>query len=69
MLQRIAHSEGAVTRQVYAPTGAVSYNNEYVLRDHLGNARVTFTDGVSRGEGYWYWNPNNYTYTFILTFR
>ena len=61
VLQRIAHTEGAVTRQVYAPTGAVSYNHEYVLRDHLGNARVTFTDGVSRGDAYWDWN----TWTYI----
>ncbi len=49
VLQRIAHTEGAVTRQVYAPTGAVSYNHEYVLRDHLGNTRVTFTDANNDG--------------------
>ncbi len=60
VLQRIAHTEGAVTRQVYAPTGAVSYNHEYVLRDHLGNARVTFTDGISRGDAYFDWNTWTY---------
>ena len=39
MLQRIAHTEGAVTRQDDG-----SFLHEYVLRDHLGNTRVTFSD-------------------------
>ena len=39
MLQRIAHTEGAVTRQDDG-----SFLHEYVLRDHLGNTRVTFRD-------------------------
>jgi RHS repeat-associated protein len=38
-LQRIAHTEGSVSRQTDG-----SMKHEYVLRDHLGNTRVTFTD-------------------------
>jgi RHS repeat-associated protein len=56
VLQRVAHSEGAVVRNDYG-----QYQHEYVLRDHLGNTRVTFTDGVNKGEPYWDWN----TYTYI----
>ena len=44
VLQRIAHTEGAVTRQ----TNGV-YEHEYVLRDHLGNTRVTFSDANNDG--------------------
>jgi RHS repeat-associated protein len=55
ILQRVAHSEGAVVRN---DLGA--YQHEYVLRDHLGNTRVTFTDGVNKGEPYWDWS--NYSY-------
>ncbi len=40
VLQRISHTEGAVVRQTDG-----SYLHEYVLRDHLGNTRVTFSDG------------------------
>jgi RHS repeat-associated protein len=43
-LQRIAHTEGSVTRQTDG-----SYRHEYVLRDHLGNTRVTFTDADNDG--------------------
>jgi RHS repeat-associated protein len=43
VLQRIAHSEGAVVRNDFG-----LYQQEYVLRDHLGNTRVTFRDGVNR---------------------
>jgi RHS repeat-associated protein len=55
LLERVAHSEGAVVRN--APG---QYQHEYVLRDHLGNTRVTFRDGVYKGEPYW--NYSNYTY-------
>jgi RHS repeat-associated protein len=55
ILQRVAHSEGAVVRNDFG-----QYQHEYVLRDHLGNTRVTFTDGVNKGEPYWNWS--NYTY-------
>jgi RHS repeat-associated protein len=43
-LQRIAHTEGSVTRQTDG-----SYRHEYVLRDHLGNTRVTFSDANNDG--------------------
>jgi RHS repeat-associated protein len=56
ILQRVAHSEGAVVRNDFG-----QYQHEYVLRDHLGNTRVTFTDGVNKGEPYWDWN----TYTYM----
>ena len=44
MLQRFAHTEGAAVRNATA-----GYDYEYVLRDHLGNARVTFSDGDYNG--------------------
>jgi RHS repeat-associated protein len=44
VLQRITHSEGSVSRN---DQGA--YEHEYVLRDHLGNTRVTFTDSNNDG--------------------
>jgi RHS repeat-associated protein len=44
ILQRVAHSEGAVVRNDFG-----QYQHEYVLRDHLGNTRVTFRDGENRG--------------------
>jgi RHS repeat-associated protein len=50
-LERIAHSEGAVVQN---DLGA--YQHEYVLRDHLGNTRVTFRDGVNKGEPYDDWS-------------
>jgi RHS repeat-associated protein len=55
ILQRVAHSEGAVVRNDFG-----QYQHEYVLRDHLGNMRVTLTDGVNKGEPYWDWS--NYSY-------
>jgi RHS repeat-associated protein len=55
ILQRVAHSEGAVVQNEFG-----QYQHEYVLRDHLGNTRVTFTDGVNKGEPYWDWS--NYSY-------
>jgi RHS repeat-associated protein len=48
--QRIAHSEGSVVK---AASGVWQY--EYVLRDHLGNTRVTFQDGESKGLPYLDW--------------
>ena len=39
VLQRIAHTEGSLSRQ-----DDDKFLQEYVLRDHLGNTRVTFTD-------------------------
>jgi RHS repeat-associated protein len=61
ILQRVAHSEGAVVQN---DLGA--YQHEYVLRDHLGNTRVTFRDGSNKGDPYEDWtfgfpilvNPN-----------
>ncbi len=44
VIQRIAHTEGSVSRQ-----NDGSYLQEYVLRDHLGNTRVTFTDANNDG--------------------
>jgi RHS repeat-associated protein len=43
-LERVAHAEGAITRNA-----ADAYEYEYVLRDHLGNTRVTFADGNNDG--------------------
>ena len=42
-LQRIAHTEGSVSLKSEIG-GAESYRHEYVIKDHLGNARVTYTD-------------------------
>ena len=39
LLQRIGHTEGSVSKQDDG-----TYAHEYVLRDHLGNTRVTFSD-------------------------
>ena len=39
VLQRVAHTEGSLSRQ-----DDDRFLQEYVLRDHLGNTRVTFTD-------------------------
>jgi RHS repeat-associated protein len=44
VLQRVAHTEGSVVRQLDA-----TYIHEYTLRDHLGNTRVTFTDANNDG--------------------
>ena len=37
------------------------YDNEFALRDHLGNTRVTFKDGTNKGAVYYDWA----TYTYI----
>ena len=44
VLQRIAHTEGSLSRQ-----DDDKFLQEYVLRDHLGNTRVTFTDADNDG--------------------
>jgi RHS repeat-associated protein len=44
LLQRVAHDEGAIVRNAQGV-----YEQEYVLRDHLGNTRVTFTDSNNDG--------------------
>jgi hypothetical protein len=51
ILQRVPHSEGAVVQNEFG-----AYEHQYTLRDHLGNARVTFRDGVNKGEAYVDWN-------------
>jgi RHS repeat-associated protein len=43
-LQRIPHTEGAVVRNEFG-----AYEHQYDLRDHLGNTRVTFRDGINYG--------------------
>lgn len=58
VLQRLAHTEGAVVRNDFG-----AYDQEYVLRDHLGNVRVMFKDGTNKGDAYYtdYWqyiDPN-----------
>jgi RHS repeat-associated protein len=44
VLQRVAHTEGSVVRN-----DAGTMELEYVLRDHLGNTRVTFSDANNDG--------------------
>jgi RHS repeat-associated protein len=44
-LQRVAHTEGSVSLQ----SDGVTYQHEYVLKDHLGNARVTYSDSDNDG--------------------
>ena len=43
-LDRVAHTEGGVVKQSDG-----SFMHEYVLRDHLGNTRVTFSDANNDG--------------------
>jgi RHS repeat-associated protein len=45
VLDRIATTEGAVVRQ----PDAVTFLHEYTIKDHLGNARVTYSDANSDG--------------------
>ncbi len=40
VLQRFAHTEGSVSLQADGST----YKHEYVIKDHLGNTRVTYRD-------------------------
>jgi RHS repeat-associated protein len=54
-LQRIPHNEGAVVKNEFG-----AYEHEYVLRDHLGNNRVTFRDGINKGDAYFDWNTWQY---------
>ena len=44
VLQRLNHIEGGVTRNTDG-----TYAQEYVLRDHLGNTRITFKDKNNDG--------------------
>ncbi len=44
-LERVAHSEGSISKNVNTGT----FEMEYVLRDHLGNSRVTFSDSDNDG--------------------
>ena len=55
ILQRIAHTEGSVERNEFG-----AYEHQYVLRDHLGNTRVTFRDGINKGDAYFDWNTYQY---------
>lgn len=45
VLNRFPHSEGAVVRQGTTAT----FLHEYTIKDHLGNARVTYTDANANG--------------------
>jgi RHS repeat-associated protein len=44
-LSRFAHTEGAVVRQADGTT----FLHEYTIKDHLGNARVTYSDANNDG--------------------
>jgi RHS repeat-associated protein len=54
LLERVSHSEGAVVLNEYG-----NDQHEYVLRDHLGNTRVTFRDGTNKGH-FFDWNTWSY---------
>ena len=45
---RLANTEGAAVKNEFG-----QYDNEFVLRDHLGNTRVTFKDGTNKGAVYY----------------
>jgi RHS repeat-associated protein len=42
-LERIAHTEGAVVRNENTV-----FEHQYVIKDHLGNARITYRDGINK---------------------
>ncbi len=44
-LDRFPHTEGSVVRQ----SDGVTFLHEYTIKDHLGNARVTYTDANNDG--------------------
>jgi hypothetical protein len=46
VLSRFPHTEGSVVRQGTTAT----FLNEYTLKDHLGNARVTYVDANADGK-------------------
>jgi RHS repeat-associated protein len=43
VLERIAHTEGAVVRNENTV-----FEHQYVIKDHLGNARITYRDGINK---------------------
>jgi hypothetical protein len=51
-LDRFPHTEGSVVRN---ENGV--FEHEYVIKDHLGNARVTYRDGINKVD-----NTGNTTY-------
>jgi RHS repeat-associated protein len=46
VLNRFAHTEGAVVRNENN-----EFEHQYVIRDHLGNTRVTYRDGIKKAAG------------------
>jgi RHS repeat-associated protein len=52
VLDRFAHTEGAVVRN---ENGV--FEHQYVIKDHLGNARITYRDGINKVD-----NTGNTTY-------
>jgi RHS repeat-associated protein len=48
VLQRFAHTEGSVALQADGTT----YSHEYVIKDHLGNTRVTYRDDNTAASPY-----------------
>jgi RHS repeat-associated protein len=47
-LRFFPHAEGRVLRTVNATSGAVTYQREYTLKDHLGNLRLAYRLGQVR---------------------
>jgi RHS repeat-associated protein len=43
VLDRFAHTEGAVVRNENTV-----FEHQYVIKDHLGNARITYRDGINK---------------------
>jgi RHS repeat-associated protein len=48
-LESIFHSEGRVFNTTVGTTSAMFLRYEYTIKDHLGNARLTFTDKNNNG--------------------
>jgi hypothetical protein len=49
-LESIAHGEGRVFNTNTGTASADALRYEYSIKDHLGNARLTFTDKNSDGK-------------------